>query len=145
MSCTRKPISKDLFCAYVCLLLLIATSTSLKWSATGITVIGTGAPGTGSNQLNAPYGLAIDSLNTLFVTEQSNNRAQMILAGSSTGSTVAGQSTGGWGTGPTYLYSPSGIVVDSGGNIYIADAGNHRVQYWASGGLSGTTIAGTGK
>jgi hypothetical protein len=42
------------------------------------------------------------------------------------------------------LYAPSGVAVDSSGNLYIADTGNNRVrEAVAATGLI-TTIAGTG-
>lgn len=41
------------------------------------------------------------------------------------------------------LYAPTGIAVDASGNLYIADANNHRIRKVSSAGVI-TTIAGTG-
>ena len=41
------------------------------------------------------------------------------------------------------LNRPSGIAVDGGGNLYVADQGNHRVRFVDAKGMI-TTIAGTG-
>lgn len=66
-------------------------------------------------------------------------------AGSSSGSTVGGQANGMWSnTGTGFLY-PSSVVLHSGGNLYVADSDNHRIQFWPSGGSSGITVAGTGQ
>lgn len=35
------------------------------------------------------------------------------------------------------------FAIDSIGNLYIVDAGNHRIQFWVKGGSTGTMIAGT--
>ena len=35
-----------------------------------------------------------------------------------------------------------GVFVDASGNIYVADLGNSRIQKWAPGATSGTTVAG---
>lgn len=40
------------------------------------------------------------------------------------------------------LYDPRGVAVDSAGNVYIADAWNHRIRRVSGGGIS--TAAGTG-
>lgn len=32
------------------------------------------------------------------------------------------------GAGDGQFYNPYGIAVDVGGNVYVADAGNHRIQ-----------------
>ena len=48
----------------------------------------------------------------------------------------------GFGYGPTQLDEPGKIDIDTQGNLYIADTGNHRIQKWEHGGLSGTTVAG---
>lgn len=56
-----------------------------------------------------------------------------------------GQSVaGGFGMGNTdaQLNLPMGSFVDAKGNIYIADAVNHRIQIWKPGELVGATIAG---
>ncbi len=61
--------------------------------------------------------------------------------------TIAGNNTSGFsGDGgaatSAQLNQPNGIVVDSSGNIYIADGGNHRVRKISGGTIS--TFAGTG-
>ncbi len=45
----------------------------------------------------------------------------------------------------TFLSESSGVAVDSKGNIYIADAGNHRIRFIDKETGIITTIAGTGK
>lgn len=75
----------------------------------------------------------------------------LLMVGASNGqiiTTIAGIGSGGFsgdGAAATAakLTSPSGVTVDSAGNIYIADAGNNRIRKVnTSGGIS--TIAGTG-
>jgi len=56
------------------------------------------------------------------------------------GITVAGGN--GQGLNSNQLNLPNGIFVDSKGNIFIADAGNNRVQKWAPGAKIGITVAG---
>ncbi|CAF1226061.1 unnamed protein product [Rotaria sordida] len=69
-------------------------------------------------------------------------RVQKWLAGASTGTTVAGQGSGVAGMTSNSLDMPSGILLDSSGNIYVADTKNNRIQYWFQGASSGMTIAG---
>ena len=62
--------------------------------------------------------------------------------------TVAGDGTYGYGgdNGPATsakLYDPSGVAVDSAGNLYIADWGNARIRKVDTGGTI-TTVAGGG-
>ena len=62
-------------------------------------------------------------------------------------STFAGNNTGGYSgdSGPAtsaQLNLPGGIAVDSSGNLYIADGGNHRVRKISGGTI--TTVAGNG-
>ena len=59
-----------------------------------------------------------------------------------TGVTVAG--TGVAGSSGNQFSSPWNLFVDSNKNIYVADANNHRIQYWSAGAITGVTIAGTG-
>jgi hypothetical protein len=57
---------------------------------------------------------------------------------------VAGICAGAGDTGsaPNQLNKPTGIFVDSSGNVYVADTDNNRVQEWAPGATSGVTVAG---
>ncbi len=87
----------------------------------------------------------MDSSNTLYIADNNNNRIQKWLNGASTGTTVAGQATGIPGTSSSFLQNPSGIAVDSSGNVYVTDTSNQRIQFWLNGASSGTTIGGTGK
>jgi len=58
------------------------------------------------------------------------------------GSTVAGQS-GVAGSWSYQLNSPSTVIYDQYGYLYIMDAGNDRIQRWILGGNYGITIAST--
>ncbi|CAM4949974.1 unnamed protein product [Rotaria socialis] len=130
---------------YISCSLFQTVVTSLKWNATGITVAGvTAISGTTPNKLNKPQGLSIDSNGTLYIADQNNCRVQKWLSGASNGTTVAGQSNGASGSGPSLLQAPESVVVDSNRNIYVVDSLNHRVQLWSYGASFGIMVAGTG-
>jgi hypothetical protein len=130
----------------IMLFAFVATGLTPSWNATGVMVAGMGIFSAAANGLNYPYGMALDATaSNVYITDQYNNRVQCWAIGGSTGVTVAGQSSAVGGTNGSYLTVPCGIVLDSTGGLYIADANNNRVQYWSNGSSSGTTFAGTGK
>ncbi len=117
------------------------------------TVAGTGGrPGLGGDnggatdaQLYFPYGVALDSNDTLYIADQFSNRVRMVKDGIIT--TVAGTGDPGYnGDGrdatDAQLYNPSGLAVDSNDTLYIADQFNERVRMVKDGII--TTVAGTG-
>ncbi len=79
----------------------------------------------------------------------SNNRLRKITASTSIISTYAGSGSasfsgdGGPATSAT-LYNPVGVAIDSSGNLFIGDHGNHRVRKIAASTSFIQTIAGTG-
>jgi hypothetical protein len=87
--------------------------------------IGTaGVPGSGANQFNEPYRIAIDGSNRLIVADRQNNRVQRCTY--SAGWTCATLDSG--------LNQPQGVATDSGNNVYIADTENGRIRKCTSGG-----------
>jgi sugar lactone lactonase YvrE len=100
-----------------------------------------------SAQINGPMGVAVDSAGNLYIAEYGNNRIRKVtLAGVI--STVAGNGTKGFSGdgGPATsakLNGPTGIAVDSAGNLYIADYGNSRIRMVTSAGVI-STVAGDG-
>ncbi len=130
------------------------------------TYAGTGAAGysgdggaASSAELDGPLGLAFDSSGNLYIADSVNTRLREISGG--TINTVAGDGTAGFveatvstktAATSAEMYAPTAVVVDSVGDIIIADAPNHVVWEVVEGstasGLSvpaGTiiTIAGT--
>ncbi|MFI1740872.1 RICIN domain-containing protein [Streptomyces sioyaensis] len=118
------------------------------------TVAGTGTAGFDGDdgpataaRLNLPLGVAVDGTGILYICEYHNNRVRKVTTDGKI-STVAGTGTAGFGGdgGPAVaaqLNHPHGVVVDGAGDLYIADADNHRVRkVTADGKIS--TVAGTG-
>ncbi len=118
------------------------------------TVTGTGSSGYSGDggpadqaQLYWPFGVALDSGGNLYITDYSNHRVRKVTP-DGTIQTVAGTGSSGISEdgGPAdqaQLYSPSGIAIDSSGNIYIAEYGGSRIRKIASDGTI-STVAGTG-
>lgn len=73
---------------------------------------------------NAPYGIAIDKSNTLYVTDNGNAEVRRIDQ-STTVTIYAGVGVQGTLDGKVAVaefYSPYGIAIDSSGNIFVTDA-----------------------
>src|SRR5208282_2408705 len=97
--------------------------------------------------LASANGIARDSSGNLFFSDGSiNNRVRRVDAVTGVITTVAGGGTGGDG-GPATSASlavPTGLVLDSAGNLFIADSGHNRVRRVDA--VTGiiTTVAGGG-
>ena len=119
------------------------------------TIAGNGTPGfsgDGNISVNAiisnPLGICIDDSNNIYFADHGNERIRKIDAVSGIITTIAGNGTGSYSGdgGPAInasLSSPVGVCFDQNGNMYIADASNHRVRKIDALHVI-TTIAGTG-
>lgn len=81
--------------------------------------------------LNGPYALAMDALGGVIIADRQNCRIRRVSDGIIT--TIAGNGTCGFSGdgGPATdasLNLPDGVAVDSIGNLYISDHGNHRIR-----------------
>jgi sugar lactone lactonase YvrE len=129
----------------------VNTSGTLSYFA------GTGTSGTitagaaTSSKLNSPAGVAFDGSGNAYIADSGNHEVLKVNT-SGTLSIFAGTGTSGTITAGTAtsskLNSPTGVAVDSSGNVYIADGGNHAVlkvntsgslAYFAGTGTSGST------
>ncbi len=107
---------------------------------------GAGGPAT-SAQIGQITAMASDSAGDLFFTDTLNHVVWMATAGTGNLSIVAGNGTPGFsgdGGGATsaQLNEPSGIAVDSAGNLYISDANTSVVRKVSAGTGLIATIAG---
>jgi len=116
------------------------------------TIAGTGTAGyTGDGaaataaELNVPGGIALDKSGNLYIADTANSRIRKVASG--TISLLAGNGTAGH-TGDSgsatsaELQLPSGLAVDSSGNLFVADTYNHAVRKVSGGNI--TAVAGTG-
>jgi uncharacterized protein (TIGR03437 family) len=103
-----------------------------------------------SAQLSSPCGVAVDFAGNLYIADTGNSRVRKVSNGVIT--TVAGTGPNGFGFEPgiigdngpatgALLDKPSGIAVDSAGNLYIADGNDALVRKVSNGVI--TTVAGT--
>ena len=96
---------------------------------------------------NSPVGICLDGSGNLFIADQFGNRIRKVatsgIISTVVGSSgVAGYSSDGGTATFAQLSSPSGVVVDSLNNLYIADYGNNRIRKVANNVI--TTVVGTG-
>jgi sugar lactone lactonase YvrE len=108
-----------------------------------------------STPIGFPGGTAIDSSGNVYVTDDSNTSEVYKITPSGTLSIIAGDGSVGSPTPgsatSSHLYQPSGVAVDSAGNVYIADANNFVIEkvtpsgvlsIFAGNGSSGNAVAG---
>jgi sugar lactone lactonase YvrE len=109
--------------------------------------IGDGGAATSAG-LSSPRGITVDSLGRLFISDNFNRRIRRVdLNGSITTVAGTGQEGGSGDDGPAtsaQFSHPRGVAVDSLGNLFIADAFNHRIRRVDASGII-TTVAGTGE
>ncbi len=84
-----------------------------------------GSPGSGDSEFNRPQGVAVvdDGEGSSYVADTDNNRIQLFIYPG-----VYSAQWGSLGNGSGQFIAPSGLVVDSVGNIYIADTDMDRIQ-----------------
>ena len=104
------------------------------------------ADGSGTDaQFYYPLGVALDASGNVYVADKVNHRIRKITP-TGTVSTLAGSGTAGFADGggtAAQFYSPYGVAVDASGNVYVADAVNHRIRKITSSGTV-STLAGSG-
>jgi uncharacterized protein (TIGR03663 family) len=93
-------------------------------------VRGWGSNGTGPGQFQEPWGIAVSPAGRVYVADTWNHRIQVF--------DQAGTFLFDWGsfadtrgepdTQPGVFWGPRDIVLDSQGNVYVADTGNKRIQ-----------------
>jgi hypothetical protein len=125
----------------------IALSTGLITTAAGNGF--TNSDGTGgyngdnitaiTAELNSPYGVAFDASGNMYIPDSGNNRVRKVSAvggvitPASLITTFAGNGTQGFSgdnalATAAELWSPSGVLVDPAGNVYIADTQNRTIR-----------------
>ncbi len=107
------------------------------------TASGSGAEVTPGATLTTPSGLALAADGTLYVSDQ--HRISKIAANATTASTWVGGATSGYADSPATVmfHNPTGLALDSGGNLFVADTENKRVRKVAADGTT-STLAGDG-
>jgi len=99
-----------------------------------------------SAQLNGPQSVAVDAAGNLYIADTANNRVRQVTPsgaiGTIGGNGVAGFAADGVAAVSTQVGNPTGVAVDTFGNVYVAD-GNARVRKIYPSGII-TTIAGIG-
>ena len=101
-----------------------------------------------SAELANPQGVAVDSQGNIYIADTNNHVVRKVSGGTIT--TIAGNNAAGPGNigdgGPAtnaQLFFPSGLAVDSSGNLYIADTGNSEIRIVKTDGTI-KTFAGNG-
>ncbi len=105
---------------------------------------GDGGPATGA-ELDLPQDVAVDNSGDVFIADTGNNVIREVSPRGDI-TTYAGNGTDGYrGDGgrarSAELSSPTGVAVDSLGNLYIADAGNNVIRRVSTNGQI-STVAG---
>jgi sugar lactone lactonase YvrE len=117
-----------------------------EWSAGNGTLGFSGDGGLATSaSLYYPWGLAVDSVGNIYISDIANNRVRKVSTGIIT--TIVGN--GSWGysgdngsASDAQLNGPLGISLDASDNLFVVDEGNNVIRKVSSGIIS--TIAGNG-
>lgn len=121
------------------------TPAGLVSTFAGIAGIFNSGDGTGlAAQFNTPSGIALDTADNLYVADTNNHTIRKITPAGvvTTFAGTAGVAGSSDGTGSAARFSsPQGLSVDTAGNVYVADSGNHTIRRINAAG-DVTTLAG---
>jgi uncharacterized protein (TIGR03437 family) len=116
----------------------ISTVVRVSFAGASLIVAGGGSLASGdrgpatSALLNHPSGVAADALGNIYIADRDNHRVRKVAADGTITTVVGTGIVGNIGDGgiatQAQLNSPSSVALDTNGNLYIADTGNHRVR-----------------
>jgi streptogramin lyase len=120
------------------------TSRIQKFNPVGASLNAWGSAGSAGGEVGGPAGTAVDSAGNVYVAEQDNDRVTkydsngnfLLTWGKDVNQSTPGDvctsgdtcQAGTSGTADGQFDEPSGLTVDSSGNVYVADSGNDRIQ-----------------
>jgi sugar lactone lactonase YvrE len=120
-----EPVSHDLYVAER------GNHRVQRITADGKFVMGWGSLGTAPGQFDSPIGIAADSKGNVYVVDHNNNRVQKFHVSQNTDGTWNVNVVAVWGSpgaAKGQFNAPYGITLDPGGNLWVADGRNHRLQ-----------------
>jgi sugar lactone lactonase YvrE len=115
-----------------------------NWVVTTIAGV-VGQSGNLAGEFSYPAAVAVDNVSNVYVADTDNQTIRKITTTGAV-TTIAGSpgqvgSANGTGSAASFYY-PSGVTVDSAGNVYVADTYNHTIRKITTEGVV-TTLAGS--